>query len=78
MPRFEFRTGILHPWTVEQTAKTVKHTGFDCLELCLELNDIRPEALDQDRHHHLGRERRPASAGCHGEVGFPSAERGIL
>lgn len=49
MPDFGFRTGIFGPWTVERTAKALKQIGYDCLELCLELDDVRPEALDQAR-----------------------------
>jgi sugar phosphate isomerase/epimerase len=48
MPDFGFRTGIF-AWTVEQTARALKQMGYDCLELCLELPDVRPEALDRAR-----------------------------
>ena len=48
MPDFGFRTGIFST-PVEQTAVTLAELGFDCLELCLERPDVRPEHLDRAR-----------------------------
>jgi sugar phosphate isomerase/epimerase len=49
MTDFGFRTGIFAPWPIEQTAAELARLGFDCLELCLEAPDVRPEDLDEER-----------------------------
>jgi sugar phosphate isomerase/epimerase len=46
---FGFRTGTLRGMTIEQAAAALAGLGFDCLELCLEAPDVRPELLDQTR-----------------------------
>ena len=49
MARFGFRSGTLRGLTIEQAAGELARLGFDCLELCLEAPDVRPEHLDQAR-----------------------------
>lgn len=49
MPLFGFRTAGFHGWSVEQTAAKLASLGYDCLELCLEASDVRPESLDERR-----------------------------
>lgn len=46
MPSFGFRTGIFHDRPVKDTAAQLVEIGYDCLELCLEAPDVRPEKLD--------------------------------
>ena len=53
MPEYGFRTGTFAGQTVEQTAAELAQLGFDCLELCLEAPDVRPEELDQARCHQI-------------------------
>jgi len=48
MPQFGFRTGIFQT-PIEQTALELARIGYDCLELCLEAPDVRPETLDRAR-----------------------------
>ena len=47
-PQFGFRTGPLR-CTAEQAAATLAELGYDCLELCLEADDVRPETMTQAR-----------------------------
>lgn len=49
MPEYGFRTGTFRGQTVAQTAAELAGLGFDCLELCLEAPDVRPETLDEAR-----------------------------
>ena len=49
MPQFGFRTGIFHEQPIEATAAQLAAIGYDCLELCLEAPDVRPEHLDAAR-----------------------------
>lgn len=49
MPEFGFRTGIFQDQTVEQAAAELQRLGYDCVELCLEAPDVRPESLDRAR-----------------------------
>jgi sugar phosphate isomerase/epimerase len=48
MPDYGFRTGIFAT-SVKETAQTLKGIGYDCVELCLEREDVRPETLDRVR-----------------------------
>ena len=45
---FGFRTGSLR-CTAEQAAATLAELGYDCLELCLEAADVRPETMTEAR-----------------------------
>jgi sugar phosphate isomerase/epimerase len=47
-PRFGFRTGPLRQAT-EEAAAELARLGYDCLELCLEAPDVRPEEMTQAR-----------------------------
>ena len=49
MPNFGYRTGTFHHQPAEQTASQLAAMGYDCLELCLEAPDVRPENLDAAR-----------------------------
>lgn len=55
MVRFGYRTGPFRGWPVEQVAAELKTIGYDCLELCLEAPDVRPERLDAARCAELRR-----------------------
>jgi sugar phosphate isomerase/epimerase len=46
MPDFGYRTGTFHHQPIERTADQLAAMGYDCLELCLEAPDVRPENLD--------------------------------
>jgi sugar phosphate isomerase/epimerase len=46
--RFGFRTGPLH-CAAEQAANLLAALGYDCLELCLEAADVRPETMTEAR-----------------------------
>jgi sugar phosphate isomerase/epimerase len=46
MPYFGFRSGTFRGLTIKQAAGEMARLGFDCLELCLEPSDVRPEHLD--------------------------------
>jgi sugar phosphate isomerase/epimerase len=46
-PKFGFRTSCLTGWTAERAAGELARLGYDCLELCLEPADVRPESLDE-------------------------------
>jgi sugar phosphate isomerase/epimerase len=48
-PSFGIRTSLFQGWKTEQTAAELARLGFDCLELCLEAPDVRPERLDEVR-----------------------------
>ncbi len=48
MPSFGFRTGTFRQ-PIEETAVQLAAIGYDCLELCLEAPDVRPEHLDAAR-----------------------------
>jgi sugar phosphate isomerase/epimerase len=48
MPEFGYRTGTFR-LPIEETAAQLAAMGYDCLELCLEAPDVRPEALDAAR-----------------------------
>ena len=50
--RFGFRTGPLGG-TAEQAAATLAELGYDCLELCLESADVRPETMTEARAKEL-------------------------
>ncbi len=49
MTRFGFRSGTLRGLAIEQAAGELARLGYDCLELCLEAPDVRPEHLTQAR-----------------------------
>jgi len=51
---FGFRTGSLSG-TAEQAAATLAELGYDCLELCLEAADVRPETMTEERAKGLAR-----------------------
>ena len=51
-PPFGFRTGPLG-CTAEQAAEMLAELGFDCLELCLESADVRPETMTEARAKEL-------------------------
>jgi sugar phosphate isomerase/epimerase len=51
MPHYGFRTGIFQGWPIERTAAELARLGFDCLELCLEAPDVRPEQVHEQRCH---------------------------
>ncbi len=53
MPQYGFRTGSFPGLTAEQAAGELARLGYDCLELCLEAPDVRPEQLDEARCHAL-------------------------
>ncbi|MBN1936945.1 MAG: sugar phosphate isomerase/epimerase [Anaerolineae bacterium] len=53
MPAFGFRTGIFGGLTTEQAAAELKRIGYDCVEICLEAPDVRPETLDEPRCRQL-------------------------
>jgi sugar phosphate isomerase/epimerase len=55
MPRYGFRTAAFSDLTAEGAARRLASLGFDCLELCLEPRDMRPERLDEDRCRGLRR-----------------------
>jgi sugar phosphate isomerase/epimerase len=60
MPRFGFRSRGLPGLPAEQAAAALSGLGYDCVELCLEEADVRPDALDQARCAEL---RRSFAAG---------------
>lgn len=47
--RFGFRTGSFRGWTVERAAAELAGMGYDCIEVCLEAPDVRPEELTEAR-----------------------------
>lgn len=49
MPNYGFRTGVFHGQPIRDTAAQLAAIGYDCLELCLEAPDVRPEKLDAAR-----------------------------
>lgn len=51
MKQFGFRTGSLGQATTEQAAAELARLGYDCLELCLEAADVRPEDMTEARAH---------------------------
>ncbi len=53
MPEFGFRTGSLRGRAVEDAARDLRRLGYDCLELCLEAADVRPETLTRERCQEL-------------------------
>jgi len=48
---FGFRTGSLRQATTEQAAAELARIGYDCLELCLEEADVRPDEMTEGRAH---------------------------
>jgi sugar phosphate isomerase/epimerase len=48
MLEFGYRTGTFRQ-PIQETAAQLAAMGYDCLELCLEAPDVRPEQLDADR-----------------------------
>jgi sugar phosphate isomerase/epimerase len=77
-PRFGFRTGSFTDWTVEQAATHLAHLGYDCVEICLERPDVRPETLDKKRCTELrltleGLGVDVASVSYHGDKEPPAA-----
>jgi sugar phosphate isomerase/epimerase len=55
VPQYGFRTGIFEQWPIERTAAELAQIGYDCLELCLEAPDVRPEHLDESRCREIRR-----------------------
>jgi sugar phosphate isomerase/epimerase len=53
MVSFGFRTGSLRGRAAEDAARELRRLGFDCLELCLEAADVRPETLTRARCEEL-------------------------
>jgi sugar phosphate isomerase/epimerase len=53
MASFGFRTGSLRGRSAEDAARELRRLGFDCLELCLESTDVRPETLTRARCEEL-------------------------
>jgi len=51
-PQYGFRTGPLR-CSAEQAAATLAELGYDCLELCLEADDVRPETMTEARAQEL-------------------------
>lgn len=51
-PQFGFRTGPLR-CTAQEAASSLAELGYDCLELCLEAPDVRPETMTEGRAHEL-------------------------
>lgn len=52
-PRFGYRSGVFREWPIERTAAELARLGYDCLELCLERPDVRPETLTEARCREL-------------------------
>lgn len=48
-PRFGYRTAGFQGWPVEKAAAQLAQLGYDCVEICLEAPDVRPELLDDKR-----------------------------
>lgn len=46
---FGFRTGSLRQASTEQAAVELARLGYDCLELCLESPDVRPDEMTEAR-----------------------------
>ena len=67
--QFGFRTGPLG-CSAEQAAAALAELGYDCLELCLESADVRPETMTEARAQELV--RMLADVGAH-----HGASRGI-
>lgn len=79
MPQYGFRTAGFKGWTAEESAAELARLGYDCVELCLEAPDVRPELLDEQRCAALrrtldGLDIGLASVSYHGDV-EPPAER---
>ena len=53
MASFGFRTGSLRGRSAEDAARELRRLGYDCLELCLEPADVRPETLTRARCEEL-------------------------
>lgn len=49
MQKLGFRTGIFTDWRVERTTAELQGLGYDCVEICLERPDVRPEKLTESR-----------------------------
>ena len=49
MSNYGYRTGTFSQWPLATTAGWLRRLGYDCLELCLEAPEVRPEALDEAR-----------------------------
>jgi sugar phosphate isomerase/epimerase len=54
-PQFGFRTGSLRQPSAEQAAAELARIGYDCLELCLEAADVRPDEMTEARARALRR-----------------------
>jgi sugar phosphate isomerase/epimerase len=52
-PQFGFRTGSLRQPSTERAAAELARLGYDCLELCLEAADVRPDEMTEARAHAL-------------------------
>jgi len=46
-PALGFRTGPFTDLTADQAASELARLGYDCMELCLESPDVRPENMDE-------------------------------
>jgi sugar phosphate isomerase/epimerase len=80
MPFFGFRSGTFRGLTIEQAAGEMARLGFDCLELCLEAPDVRPEHLDAARCSEIRRTLDGlriglASVSYHGDTEPPEQRR---
>ena len=51
--RFGYRTGSFRDWPLERTAAELIQLGYDCVEVCLERDDVRPELLTEARCQEL-------------------------
>ena len=54
-PQFGFRTGSMRQPSTRQAAVELARIGYDCLELCLEAADVRPDEMTEARAHALRR-----------------------
>jgi sugar phosphate isomerase/epimerase len=61
-PQYGFRTGPLR-CSAEQAAATLAELGYDCLELCLEADDVRPETMSEARAQALAQAFREMGIG---------------
>src|SRR5665647_4596 len=78
-PRFGYRTAGFQGWPVEKAAAQLAQLGYDCVEICLEAPDVRPELLDDKRCTELRHTLNDlgiavASLSYHGDS-EPAAER---
>ena len=80
MTLFGFRTGTFRGWPVEQSAARLAWLGYDCVELCLEAPDVRPEYLSESRCREIRRRLDDvgiglASVSYHGDAESPPQRR---